>query len=110
MIRRPPRSTLFPYTTLFRSLPQVVEFFQRNAELTKNLIEEWRPDFASAMDRNRNASPVRMIPSFVAAGLSCEHESEKSRDPLEIARRGARHSRSRSYRGGASDLLRGILP
>src|SRR5258708_27206968 len=24
MIRRPPRSTLFPYTTLFRSLPVVV--------------------------------------------------------------------------------------
>src|SRR3712207_8831629 len=23
MIRRPPRSTLFPYTTLFRSMPQV---------------------------------------------------------------------------------------
>src|SRR5260370_29431458 len=26
MIRRPPRSTLFPYTTLFRSRLQVVEF------------------------------------------------------------------------------------
>src|SRR3712207_8871236 len=25
MIRRPPRSTLFPYTTLFRSLPAVLE-------------------------------------------------------------------------------------
>src|SRR5256885_3404552 len=25
MIRRPPRSTLFPYTTLFRSLPESVE-------------------------------------------------------------------------------------
>src|SRR2546425_8996268 len=25
MIRRPPRSTLFPYTTLFRSLPAEVE-------------------------------------------------------------------------------------
>src|ERR1051326_243342 len=25
MIRRPPRSTLFPYTTLFRSLHEVVE-------------------------------------------------------------------------------------
>src|SRR5690242_20791490 len=24
MIRRPPRSTLFPYTTLFRSIPRVV--------------------------------------------------------------------------------------
>src|SRR2546429_6267562 len=26
MIRRPPRSTLFPYTTLFRSLPVIEEF------------------------------------------------------------------------------------
>src|ERR1051326_1467504 len=26
MIRRPPRSTLFPYTTLFRSLPSIVSF------------------------------------------------------------------------------------
>src|SRR2546427_3730512 len=25
MIRRPPRSTLFPYTTLFRSMPEVEE-------------------------------------------------------------------------------------
>src|SRR2546430_4276146 len=25
MIRRPPRSTLFPYTTLFRSYPDVIE-------------------------------------------------------------------------------------
>src|SRR2546426_11313199 len=25
MIRRPPRSTLFPYTTLFRSLPRVLD-------------------------------------------------------------------------------------
>src|SRR5260221_1187754 len=30
MIRRPPRSTLFPYTTLFRSLPSFVEK-RRNA-------------------------------------------------------------------------------
>src|SRR5258708_28787086 len=26
MIRRPPRSTLFPYTTLFRSLPHGLDF------------------------------------------------------------------------------------
>src|SRR2546429_6463318 len=25
MIRRPPRSTLFPYTTLFRSLPRILD-------------------------------------------------------------------------------------
>src|SRR5256885_9332374 len=27
MIRRPPRSTLFPYTTLFRSQPKALPFF-----------------------------------------------------------------------------------
>src|SRR3712207_7443509 len=27
MIRRPPRSTLFPYTTLFRSYNEVLQFF-----------------------------------------------------------------------------------
>src|SRR3712207_8093757 len=27
MIRRPPRSTLFPYTTLFRSLEEIPELF-----------------------------------------------------------------------------------
>src|SRR3712207_8793729 len=29
MIRRPPRSTLFPYTTLFRSCLAVIVFFRR---------------------------------------------------------------------------------
>src|SRR5256885_7290564 len=28
MIRRPPRSTLFPYTTLFRSLTRLIDFFK----------------------------------------------------------------------------------
>src|SRR5256885_13217254 len=31
MIRRPPRSTLFPYTTLFRSLEAFREIFRRPA-------------------------------------------------------------------------------
>src|SRR6266487_4673998 len=30
MIRRPPRSTLFPYTTLFRSLPAGIDVAARN--------------------------------------------------------------------------------
>src|SRR2546430_9175749 len=32
MIRRPPRSTLFPYTTLFRSHVRLRERIERNAE------------------------------------------------------------------------------
>src|SRR5574340_1334666 len=36
MIRRPPRSTLFPYTTLFRSWSQIISHLQ-----TQNLIKEY---------------------------------------------------------------------
>src|SRR5438132_9086006 len=32
MIRRPPRSTLFPYTTLFRSAPRAPELEERGKE------------------------------------------------------------------------------
>src|SRR2546426_4325503 len=37
MIRRPPRSTLFPYTTLFRSLPDA--FHERAGPLTSSLCK-----------------------------------------------------------------------
>src|SRR2546426_10801258 len=53
MIRRPPRSTLFPYTTLFRSgywgkrmYPQVIEEFRIHGQLSGDRNES---DFASAM-------------------------------------------------------------
>src|SRR2546426_5711992 len=44
MIRRPPRSTLFPYTTLFRSviadLPQIgIRLAHRSEEIVHGLIE-----------------------------------------------------------------------
>src|SRR5258705_8056776 len=37
MIRRPPRSTLFPYTTLFRSLPRVPRRALRLADPPRHL-------------------------------------------------------------------------
>src|SRR3712207_8796775 len=37
MIRRPPRSTLFPYTTLFRSIGQVEILYKIIAFITTNL-------------------------------------------------------------------------
>src|SRR2546429_10010622 len=39
MIRRPPRSTLFPYTTLFRSNEQDYKYVARLTEFAK----EWEP-------------------------------------------------------------------
>src|SRR3712207_3999139 len=42
MIRRPPRSTLFPYTTLFRSLPVRVDYLSRarSAKDTKAVLSD----------------------------------------------------------------------
>src|SRR5256886_17604997 len=46
MIRRPPRSTLFPYTTLFRSLTKIGAYDCANGTEFKNLVRyprlEWK--------------------------------------------------------------------
>src|SRR3712207_7436996 len=47
MIRRPPRSTLFPYTTLFRSRQQV----EAGAQLLDVNMDEGMIDGVAAMDR-----------------------------------------------------------
>src|SRR3712207_7210618 len=47
MIRRPPRSTLFPYTTLFRSPPPHPEAAPPGHELARircRLTPAWEPD------------------------------------------------------------------
>src|SRR3712207_8816143 len=44
MIRRPPRSTLFPYTTLFRSMRAIKrEKENATAESKKRVKEDWEP-------------------------------------------------------------------
>src|SRR3712207_6900940 len=43
MIRRPPRSTLFPYTTLFRSRLRVQERLWRRSSATGGRLRDARP-------------------------------------------------------------------
>ena len=40
MIRRPPRSTLFPYTTLFRSILAAIDFFDASGSLIASGLTE----------------------------------------------------------------------
>src|SRR5438105_11845590 len=54
MIRRPPRSTLFPYTTLFRSDSLTAATFTIGA-LKKGQVQHrltWLPDGEEALDRS----------------------------------------------------------
>src|SRR3712207_7820676 len=71
MIRRPPRSTLFPYTTLFRSAVQV-------------RFNIWNRDFFDALDKRDHDRFLWQMGVFVALALagtaaairSEEHTSE----------------------------------
>src|SRR2546425_2519735 len=69
MIRRPPRSTLFPYTTLFRS--EKPGFKTRSRKAAKQQRGTYRPDGGSRAHRR----DCRSFPRFPSQ-RSEEHTSE----------------------------------
>src|SRR5579872_5670066 len=58
MIRRPPRSTLFPYTTLFRSAPEDVVASLRGTPQIAHRLEVKRDRGALLIDDAYNSNPV----------------------------------------------------
>src|SRR3712207_8742543 len=73
MIRRPPRSTLFPYTTLFRSRP-IVEFAKK--QQVRAVFHRWRAIWVdSEVDRARHHGNVALA-SQRQQLRSEEHTSE----------------------------------
>src|SRR2546430_5146639 len=76
MIRRPPRSTLFPYTTLFRSFR--INGLRRvwvNAEVAETLGERESDDPTVTVMPSRAMSSV-ITPLIGASNRSEEHTSE----------------------------------
>src|SRR2546430_3629025 len=67
MIRRPPRSTLFPYTTLFRSVP-------RNRATRLPFFEPSRP--MTCTSAAGNPASLSRLAIALAATRSEEHTSE----------------------------------
>src|SRR3989442_4140895 len=77
MIRRPPRSTLFPYTTLFRSLGVA-----RPLDLD---LDEVEPDAAGVV--GRGAAEVRgRVGAAVVVGRSPEDTAELRSRPRAVCR------------------------
>src|SRR3712207_7661048 len=102
MIRRPPRSTLFPYTTLFRS-PLGLRHRSRSSRLPEQQIYDPAP---------ADMHPIRLtqMPDHVLVERSEEHTSElqsrqylvcrllleKKNEPSEL--KSPSHSTRRRYR------------
>src|SRR5258708_26632117 len=69
MIRRPPRSTLFPYTTLFRSVSRVLPGF---CIATENIRFEWS---ASANIRSEEHTSELQSPDHLVCRLLLEKKN-----------------------------------
>src|SRR5258705_9990433 len=76
MIRRPPRSTLFPYTTLFRSINGrgITPAYAASAEYSPAFDSEWK------LDRTKGvatlAHPTERLKNYTIPLRSEEHTSE----------------------------------
>src|SRR5256885_8014269 len=73
MIRRPPRSTLFPYTTLFRSRALC---FQYGAYSPENAGTKYTPPLSSTERASASTSELVPIRPRLSRSRSEEHTSE----------------------------------
>src|SRR3712207_8894933 len=76
MIRRPPRSTLFPYTTLFRSDPDLLRIRKIKVTLRVQVAAESLRGSDPVLFRNPGVAreSARQVPDYVVR--SEEHTSE----------------------------------
>src|SRR2546426_4045318 len=77
MIRRPPRSTLFPYTTLFRSL-------RKGSDLTRDLA---RIGYYNGKDRSREGEremPTSREPGREKTVIRSEEHTSELQSPCNL--------------------------
>src|SRR5256885_9939398 len=101
MIRRPPRSTLFPYTTLFRSLPCLAEariaLGRRRelggGELGTQPIEHQRPlrqtlgEAAAAREQDRKSTRLNSSHLVISYAVFCLKKKNKNHAHIVICAR-----------------------
>src|SRR5258708_11653405 len=97
MIRRPPRSTLFPYTTLFRSRPSPVSVTSKPASERGGPREHLRGVTAPGDRKSTRLNSSHQIISYAVFCLKIiETVIDVSRKPLmRILAAAAVHERSR---------------
>src|SRR2546430_10604799 len=93
MIRRPPRSTLFPYTTLFRSLPtrsrRASEAVPRSDQTSRKANQGWTdspifPHEPPVADRRQDRKSTRLNSSHsqISYAVFCLKKKKKIQSPM----------------------------
>src|SRR5260370_36892765 len=86
MIRRPPRSTLFPYTTLFRSQP----FPRAGVAWTRRYVRSRDQSALGGAERRRRGNSLRrttskvMPAAFDAVGLAADLNVDDERGRQQV--------------------------
>src|SRR5256886_10429473 len=82
MIRRPPRSTLFPYTTLFRSLPSAVPnpVMLRGTDFKRSRAKHLG-QWASVREHPAHAVELRASRIVEAGHIAAAHQVVVADDP-----------------------------
>src|SRR5256885_5844214 len=78
MIRRPPRSTLFPYTTLFRSQLAAARDVLRRMRTRENGLERLRAAVVQKFDLLIDAAERRRVVALVAVARRTKAQDRKS--------------------------------
>src|SRR5256885_11340781 len=94
MIRRPPRSTLFPYTTLFRSLEQAEqEMAQAIAEAQAQLaheqlarVEQIVAGFAERQKKDRKSTRLNSSHLVISYAVFCLKKKKKKNNRVSLAK------------------------
>src|SRR2546429_4771949 len=101
MIRRPPRSTLFPYTTLFRSLSaetasgkypiEAVSMMARIIEEAEGSIREFpRPASQEQLKVDRKSTRLNSSHGYISYAVFCLKKKKESAD-FRACRQPPRH-------------------
>src|SRR2546427_511782 len=95
MIRRPPRSTLFPYTTLFRSVADEIGELQSSVQTMvvalRRLVGAIRSaaDEAAAMATEISASTEQMSASTEEMSATCQDLTKRAAEQAQLVRAAA---------------------
>src|SRR2546422_5737564 len=77
MIRRPPRSTLFPYTTLFRSARVRLELDARAAEFLEGVAQE-QVFRLGVRTRDRKSTRLNSSHGYISYAVFCLKKKKKT--------------------------------
>src|SRR5205809_4295533 len=85
MIRRPPRSTLFPYTTLFRSeLGTKWELVDRHLLVSAALFQTTKDNARETVNGDRKSTRLNSSHGYISYAVFCLKKKKKKKKNMNV--------------------------